>query len=94
MRVATGTVVAGWWAENRPAAPGAVRKDLKAALDILLERPDIGSKVEGASSPNIRRSRARGFPANTQRERYRFAQTSKASSGDPKYSPDGKNASS
>ena len=44
-----------WWAENRPAAPGAVRKDLKAALDILLERPDIGSKVEEASSPDVRR---------------------------------------
>lgn len=44
-----------WWAENRPAAPGAVRKDLKAALDVLLEQPDIGSKVEEASSPDVRR---------------------------------------
>ena len=44
-----------WWAENRPAAPGAVRKDLKAALDVLLEQPDIGSQVEEASSPDVRR---------------------------------------
>jgi plasmid stabilization system protein ParE len=44
-----------WWAENRPAAPGAVRKDLKAALELLLEQPDLGSKVEQASSAGIRR---------------------------------------
>ncbi len=47
--------VVKWWAENRPAAPGAVRKDLKAALDILLEQPDIGSRIEEASSPDVRR---------------------------------------
>lgn len=44
-----------WWAEHRPAAPGAVRKDLRAALDLLLEQPDIGSRVDQASSPNVRR---------------------------------------
>ena len=34
--------VAEWWAANRPAAPGAVRKDLEAALALLngrLHRP-------------------------------------------------------
>ena len=44
-----------WWAANRPAAPGAVRSDLKVALDLLLVQPDIGSAVEEASSPDVRR---------------------------------------
>lgn len=47
--------VVRWWAENRPAAPGAVRKELQATLDLLLQQPDIGSRVEEASSPNVRR---------------------------------------
>lgn len=47
--------IVNWWAENRPSAPGAVRKDLKAALAVLLEQPDIGSKVTQASSPDVRR---------------------------------------
>ena len=29
---------AGWWSENRLAAPGAIRSDLKAALEALVER--------------------------------------------------------
>ena len=44
-----------WWAVNRPAAPGAVRKDLRAALDLLLVQPDIGTNVEQASAPGVRR---------------------------------------
>jgi plasmid stabilization system protein ParE len=44
-----------WWAENRPAAPGAVRSDLKTTLDVLLQQPLIGSRVEQASSPDVRR---------------------------------------
>ena len=28
--------VVKWWAVNRPAAPGAVRQDLEAALALLL----------------------------------------------------------
>lgn len=47
--------VVKWWAENRPAAPGAVRTDLQAVVDLLLEQPGIGSKVEQASSPGVRR---------------------------------------
>jgi plasmid stabilization system protein ParE len=43
-----------WWAVNRPAAPGAVRQDLQAALNLLLVRPDIGVRVS-ASSPDVRR---------------------------------------
>lgn len=44
-----------WWAANRPAAPGAVRKELQNVLDLLLRQPDIGTKVEEASSPEVRR---------------------------------------
>ena len=47
--------VAGWWAANRPAAPGAVRKDLAAAFALLAVQPRIGVEVEEASSPDIRR---------------------------------------
>ena len=47
--------VVQWWAINRPAAPGAVRLDLQAALDLLLVQPDIGVHVREASSPDVRR---------------------------------------
>ena len=47
--------VVEWWAANRPAAPGAVRRDLEAAVNVLLVQPDIGARVEEASSPDVRR---------------------------------------
>ena len=47
--------IAGWWAANRPAAPGAVRHDLEAVFSLLVEQPGIGSEVTEASSPDIRR---------------------------------------
>jgi plasmid stabilization system protein ParE len=37
---------AHWWFENRPAAPGAVRLDLEAALALLTQEPGIGTKVQ------------------------------------------------
>ena len=46
---------AEWWAENRPAAPGAIRKDLEAALALLVEEPSIGTKIETARSDLVRR---------------------------------------
>jgi len=46
---------AEWWAENRHAAPGAIRKDLEAALALLVEEPGIGTKVETARSDTVRR---------------------------------------
>ena len=46
---------AEWWAENRPAAPGAVRKDIEAALALLVEEPGIGTKIETARSETVRR---------------------------------------
>lgn len=47
--------VAEWWAAHRPAAPGAVRKDLEAALAVLVEQPGLGVEVPQASCRGIRR---------------------------------------
>ena len=47
--------VAGWWAAHRPAAPGVVRKDLEAALALLVDQPSLGGQVPTATSPGIRR---------------------------------------
>jgi plasmid stabilization system protein ParE len=46
---------AQWWSENRPAAPGAIDFDLKDALDVLVEQPGIGSRVENARDEQVRR---------------------------------------
>jgi len=46
---------AEWWAENRPAAPGAIRKDVEAALALLVEEPGIGTKVETKRPDIVRR---------------------------------------
>ena len=46
---------AEWWAENRPAAPGAVGSDFGEAVALLAEQPGIGSKYEGARAPGVRR---------------------------------------
>jgi plasmid stabilization system protein ParE len=45
---------AEWWAENRAAAPGAIRNDLKAALDALVEQPGIGTRVEISRAQEVR----------------------------------------
>jgi plasmid stabilization system protein ParE len=44
-----------WWRENRPAMPGAVESDLRAALDVLVEQPGIGTKVSIARDAATRR---------------------------------------
>ena len=44
-----------WWSEHRPSAPGAIRSDLKAALEALVEQPGIGTLVENARDPETRR---------------------------------------
>ena len=46
---------AEWWAANRPAAPGAIRTDMKAMLDVLREQPSVGMEVEDASAEKVRR---------------------------------------
>ena len=45
-----------WWSENRPAVPGAIRSNLKAAIDALVEQPGMGTLVA-----NSRDARARYF---------------------------------
>lgn len=47
--------VVQWWAVNRPSAPGAVRQDLQAALNLLLVQPGIGVRVNQASSQDVQR---------------------------------------
>ena len=46
---------AEWWAENRPAAPGAVRTDLCEALALLAQQPGLGIAYEGARTKGVRR---------------------------------------
>ena len=62
-----------WWSENRLSAPGAIRSDLKAALEALVEQPGIGTLVENARDPETRRlylSRTRFFIYYRPRQRY------------------------
>jgi plasmid stabilization system protein ParE len=44
-----------WWAQNRPAAPGAVAKDVGESVALLTEHPGIGAGYEGARTPTVRR---------------------------------------
>lgn len=46
---------ADWWLRNRPAAPGAVAKDVGESIALLAEQPGIGAKYEGARTPDVRR---------------------------------------
>jgi plasmid stabilization system protein ParE len=46
---------AEWWAQNRPAAPGAVGADFGETVALLAEQPGIGAKYEGARAPGVRR---------------------------------------
>jgi len=46
---------AQWWAENRPAAPGALSSDLQAALEALAEQPGIGTRIELPRPEEVRR---------------------------------------
>ncbi len=55
---------AAWWAENRPAAPGALGTDFGEAVALLTEQPGLGAMYEGARTPGVRRlylSRVRYF---------------------------------
>lgn len=46
---------AEWWAENRPAAPGALVSDFSEAVALLAEQPGIGVRYQGARAPGVRR---------------------------------------
>jgi plasmid stabilization system protein ParE len=55
---------AEWWAENRPAAVGAIGADFGEAVALLAEQPGIGAKYDGSKTVGIRRlylSRVRYF---------------------------------
>lgn len=44
-----------WWRENRLAAANALREDLKAAFNLLPQKPGVGVKVAGAHLSGTRR---------------------------------------
>lgn len=44
-----------WWAENRPAAPGAIRLDLGEALEVLAQQPGIGARCTSRHYSDVRR---------------------------------------
>ena len=46
---------ARWWAENRLAAPDAIRVDLDEALNLLAQQPGIGARSKSARYPDLRR---------------------------------------
>lgn len=46
---------AEWWQHHRPAAPGAVAKDIGESVALLAEQPAIGAKYEGARTLGVRR---------------------------------------
>jgi plasmid stabilization system protein ParE len=46
---------AKWWAENRPAAPDAIRLDLADALEVLAQQPGIGARCSTRHYSEVRR---------------------------------------
>jgi plasmid stabilization system protein ParE len=44
-----------WWAENRPAAPDAIRLDLGEALEVLAQQPGIGARCSAQLYSDVRR---------------------------------------
>ena len=46
---------ASWWAENRPAAPDAIRLDLAEALEVLAQQPGIGARCSARHYSDVRR---------------------------------------
>lgn len=44
-----------WWAENRPAAPGAIAIDFAAGMALLVQQPGLGAKCEGTRIAGVRR---------------------------------------
>lgn len=46
---------AEWWAENRPAAPDAIRIDFQEALLLLARQPGVGARSRTIRYPDLRR---------------------------------------
>jgi plasmid stabilization system protein ParE len=49
------SAAAAWWADNRPAAPGAVAEDFGQAVALLAAQPGLGARYEGSRTPGVRR---------------------------------------
>jgi plasmid stabilization system protein ParE len=48
--------VAAWWADNRPAAPGAVRNDVAEVLELLSVQPGTGTPARRSRVVGVRRA--------------------------------------
>ena len=48
-------VAAAWWAENRPAAPGAIGQELDRILALLCVQPEIGTRARRVTLSGVRR---------------------------------------
>jgi plasmid stabilization system protein ParE len=46
---------ARWWADNRPAAPGAIADDFEAAANLLARQPGVGAMSSSSRYPGLRR---------------------------------------
>ena len=44
-----------WWADNRPAAPGAVLEELDRILGLLRVQPDMGTRARRSTLSGVRR---------------------------------------
>lgn len=49
------SVASAWWAENRPAAPGAIREELDRILGLLRVQPEIGTIARRPTLSGVRR---------------------------------------
>jgi plasmid stabilization system protein ParE len=49
------SAASAWWAENRPAAPDAIRDELERLFDLLRVQPAIGTVARRATLPGVRR---------------------------------------
>ena len=49
------SVASAWWAENRPAAPDAIREELDRILGLLCVQPEIGTSARRATLSGVRR---------------------------------------
>lgn len=46
---------AHWWAENRPAAPGAIADDFEEVKTLLAVQPGVGARSSSLRYPGLRR---------------------------------------
>ena len=49
------SVALAWWADNRPAAPGAIHEELDRVLGLLRTQPELGTVARRVTLPGVRR---------------------------------------